>query len=99
MPKNRITSYNVCYTKLLRGGLTQVRVGDLAKEALDAMGGTMRDGLFPAVACLQFSIAPGEVERNIDQVRAMLAAKPPAPGTLVLLPEIWATGFDRNNFV
>ncbi|MGE4559700.1 MAG: D-glycero-beta-D-manno-heptose 1-phosphate adenylyltransferase [Desulfobulbus sp.] len=53
-----------------------------------------RDGLFPAVACLQFPIALGEVERNIAEVRAALEAHPPAGGTLVLLPEIWATGFD-----
>jgi rfaE bifunctional protein nucleotidyltransferase chain/domain len=54
----------------------------------------MHDGLFPAVACLQFPIALGEVERNIDQVRFLLETHPPAPDTLVLLPEIWATGFD-----
>jgi len=54
----------------------------------------MRDELFPAVACLQFPIALGEVERNLEQVRGLLAAHSPSPGTLVLLPEIWATGFD-----
>lgn len=54
----------------------------------------MKDTLFPAVACLQFPIVRGGVERNLDQVRTMLAAQPPAPGTLILLPEIWATGFD-----
>ncbi len=54
----------------------------------------MKDTLFPAVACLQFPIARGEVERNLDQVRTMLAAQLQAPGTLILLPEIWATGFD-----
>jgi rfaE bifunctional protein nucleotidyltransferase chain/domain len=54
----------------------------------------MKGTLFPAVACLQFPIAMGEVERNISQVRALLGAQPPAKETLVLLPEIWATGFD-----
>lgn len=54
----------------------------------------MKGTLFPAVACLQFPIAMGEVERNIGQVRALLEAQPPAKETLVLLPEIWATGFD-----
>ncbi len=54
----------------------------------------MKDGLFPAVACLQFPIVLGEVQHNIEQVRALLAAEPPGPGSLVLLPEIWATGFD-----
>lgn len=53
-----------------------------------------RDGLVPAVACLQFPIVLGEVERNLDQVRTLLEAHPPAQDTLVLLPEIWATGFD-----
>ncbi|MGD9946967.1 MAG: D-glycero-beta-D-manno-heptose 1-phosphate adenylyltransferase [Desulfobulbus sp.] len=54
----------------------------------------MEDGLFPAVACLQFPIVAGDVECNLDQVRSLLKANPPTPGTLVLLPEIWATGFD-----
>jgi rfaE bifunctional protein nucleotidyltransferase chain/domain len=53
-----------------------------------------KDALFPAVACLQFPIVLGEVERNLAQVRNMLSAHPPAEDTLVLLPEIWATGFD-----
>lgn len=53
-----------------------------------------QDGLFPAVACLQFPIALGEVERNIQQVQDLLQAHPPAANTLVVLPEIWATGFD-----
>ena len=54
----------------------------------------MRDGLFPAVACVQFPIVLGEVEHNIDQVRTLLAACRPTKDSLVLLPEIWATGFD-----
>lgn len=54
----------------------------------------MMDGLFPAVACVQFPIALGEVEHNINQVRALLAASRLAKDSLVLLPEIWATGFD-----
>lgn len=54
----------------------------------------MKDGLFPAVACVQFPIALGEVEHNIDQVRTLLAASQPAKDSLVVLPEIWATGFD-----
>ncbi|MDD2463843.1 MAG: adenylyltransferase/cytidyltransferase family protein [Desulfobulbus sp.] len=54
----------------------------------------MADGLFPAVACLQFPIVLGEVERNLSQVRHLLMAEPPSPHTLVVLPEIWATGFD-----
>lgn len=53
-----------------------------------------RDSLVPAVACLQFPIVLGEVERNLDQVRTLLDKHPQAEDTLVLLPEIWATGFD-----
>lgn len=58
-----------------------------------------RDDLFPAVACVQFSIALGEVERNIAQVRTALAAHRPAAETLVVLPELWATGFAYSRTV
>ena len=54
----------------------------------------MDDRLFPAVACLQYPITLGAIEPNLEQVSTLLAAAPPTPGTLVLLPEIWATGFD-----
>lgn len=50
--------------------------------------------MFPAAACVQFSIVPGEVERNIAQAEALIAQYRPAPETLLLLPEMWATGFD-----
>ncbi len=50
--------------------------------------------LFPAVACVQFPIVLGEVERNIVQVEALIEQYRPAPETLLLLPEMWATGFD-----
>jgi D-glycero-beta-D-manno-heptose 1-phosphate adenylyltransferase len=50
--------------------------------------------LFPAVACVQFSIVLGEVERNIGQVEDLIDQYGPAPDTLLLLPEMWATGFD-----
>ena len=33
---------------------------------------------------------------NHAKLAAMLAADPPAPGTLVVLPEMWATGFSLN---
>jgi predicted amidohydrolase len=54
----------------------------------------MQDDLFPAASCLQFSIELGEIETNLQRVQAFLEAQPPVPGTLVVLPEIWATGFD-----
>jgi len=50
--------------------------------------------LFPAVACVQFAVALGEVARNIDQAATLIDRYLPGPGTLVLLPEMWATGFD-----
>jgi rfaE bifunctional protein nucleotidyltransferase chain/domain len=49
---------------------------------------------FPAVACVQFPIVLGEVEHNIEQAERLLDQYHPAPETLVLLPEMWATGFD-----
>lgn len=33
---------------------------------------------------------------NHAKLAALLAAEPPAPGTLVVLPEMWATGFSMN---
>lgn len=33
---------------------------------------------------------------NHAKLAALLAADPPAPGTLVVLPEMWATGFSMN---
>jgi rfaE bifunctional protein nucleotidyltransferase chain/domain len=54
----------------------------------------MTPPLFPAVACVQFPIVLGEVERNIGQVEGLIDGYAPVPGTLVVLPEMWATGFD-----
>jgi rfaE bifunctional protein nucleotidyltransferase chain/domain len=50
--------------------------------------------LFPAAACVQFTIRLGEPERNIEEVSRLIAAYRPAPDTLLVLPEMWATGFD-----
>ncbi len=52
------------------------------------------DRMFPAAACVQFTIALGEVDRNMDRVAQLIGAYEPAPDTLMLLPEMWATGFD-----
>ena len=52
------------------------------------------DRMFPAAACVQFTVALGEVERNMDRVAQLIDAYGPAPDTLMLLPEMWATGFD-----
>lgn len=48
---------------------------------------------FPAAACLQLQIEPGNTWGNVATVRCLLATKPPAPDTLLVLPEMWATGF------
>ncbi len=50
--------------------------------------------LFPGAACLQMEILNGDIEANLKEFRTLLAAQPPAAGTLVVLPELWATGFD-----
>ena len=52
--------------------------------------------LFPAVACVQFTIAIGAVERNIDEAERLIDEFAPAPDTLLVLPEMWATGFDYD---
>jgi rfaE bifunctional protein nucleotidyltransferase chain/domain len=49
--------------------------------------------VFPHVACLQFAIEPGAVAVNLDRFRQGLAQLAPAPDTLLVLPELWATGF------
>lgn len=49
--------------------------------------------LFPHAACLQMEIQLGDIEANLHQVAQQLAARPPAADTLVVLPELWATGF------
>jgi rfaE bifunctional protein nucleotidyltransferase chain/domain len=51
-------------------------------------------GLFPAVGCVQFPIALGDVEQNLSQVERLIRHHAPAPQTLLVLPELWATGFD-----
>jgi rfaE bifunctional protein nucleotidyltransferase chain/domain len=50
--------------------------------------------IFPRAACLQMSIQQGDVTANLKAFREMLATADIAPDTLVVLPELWATGFD-----
>jgi rfaE bifunctional protein nucleotidyltransferase chain/domain len=56
----------------------------------------MEPQLFPAAACVQFPIVSGEPEKNIAQVARLIDEHSPAPGTLLLLPEMWATGFEYS---
>ncbi|MDO5675608.1 MAG: nitrilase-related carbon-nitrogen hydrolase [bacterium] len=48
---------------------------------------------FPAAACAQFQIELGNTWKNVATLRALLAQTPPQPGILLVLPEMWATGF------
>ncbi len=49
--------------------------------------------LFPQVGFLQFEIVGGDIRRNLEQVKVCLTRMEPAPGSLIALPEMWATGF------
>ena len=49
---------------------------------------------FSTVAFVQFVIEPGRPERNVQTVVELLAHNAPLPQTLLVLPELWATGFD-----
>ncbi len=57
----------------------------------------MGKNVFPQVACLQMPLQQGDVDANLKEFRGMLAAACFAPDTLVVLPELWATGFDYAN--
>ncbi len=50
--------------------------------------------IFPAAACVQFTIGLGDIQANCAKVQGLLKQLEPAPGTMVVLPEMWATGFD-----
>ena len=51
---------------------------------------------FSAVAFVQFVIEPGRPEHNLQTVVGLLAQNPPSAKTLLVLPELWATGFDYS---
>jgi omega-amidase len=48
------------------------------------------------VHAVQFNIAWEDKPANHRKVRAMLDAAPPSPGDLVVLPEMFSTGFSMN---
>src|SRR5205814_2098629 len=48
------------------------------------------------IAAVQFDIAWEDREANYARVRALLAESPPQRGALVVLPEMFATGFSMN---
>jgi len=48
----------------------------------------------PALAgFIQFDVIPGAWQDNLATVRRLLALQRPAPSSLIVLPELWATGF------
>ena len=50
-------------------------------------------GLFSGLACIQFRIELGEPERNLGCIAGVLATAGDLTGTLVVLPEMWSSGF------
>ncbi len=42
---------------------------------------------------LQFEIVAGDIQKNFEQVKSGLKSLKPVPGSLIVLPEMWATGF------
>ena len=61
-----------------------------------AHSGTL--GVMPLhhVSAVQFDIAWEDKAANFSRIRALLADAPPEPGSLVVLPEMFATGFSMN---
>lgn len=49
---------------------------------------------FTQAAALQFQVEPGGVETNLARVRSLLERVETGADCLVVLPELWATGFD-----
>lgn len=48
---------------------------------------------FVSAGFFQSAITPAAPAVNLDRLRSALQQDPPAPGTLLVLPELWATGF------
>ena len=48
------------------------------------------------IYAVQFDLAWEDKAANFAKVRALLAAAPPAQGALIVLPEMFATGFSMN---
>ncbi len=53
--------------------------------------------IVPHAACLQLEIHSGDTQANLRQFRELLAAQQFPENTLVVLPEVWARGFDYPN--
>jgi rfaE bifunctional protein nucleotidyltransferase chain/domain len=48
---------------------------------------------FLSAGFFQSAIVPAAPAANLDRLRAALLKNPPPPGTILVLPELWATGF------
>jgi rfaE bifunctional protein nucleotidyltransferase chain/domain len=50
--------------------------------------------IFSRAACLQMEIRIGDVDANLQKLKELFVGQDLATNTLVVLPELWATGFD-----
>ncbi|MDW7774321.1 MAG: nitrilase-related carbon-nitrogen hydrolase [Desulfobulbaceae bacterium] len=57
----------------------------------------MKHLLFPRVGFLQFEIRFGELRTNLETVKRLIQRQQPGADTMVVLPELWASGFDYSN--
>ena len=53
---------------------------------------------FAHAVCLQMEIQVGEISANLERLEQLLARQSLPENTLVVLPELWATGFDYPRF-
>ena len=52
---------------------------------------------FPQAGCLQFEIVFGDPAANLEKVKNLLTGMAPGKKTIVVLPELWAYGFDYDH--
>lgn len=57
------------------------------------MGSSVLEQSISRLGFLQFEISPGDIRGNLDTVKVALSRLEPSPGSLIALPEMWATGF------
>ena len=53
--------------------------------------------MFARAGFLQFEVQYGKPAENLERVRALLDRMQPEADTLLVLPELWATGFDYDH--
>ncbi|HIP39417.1 MAG TPA: D-glycero-beta-D-manno-heptose 1-phosphate adenylyltransferase [Desulfocapsa sulfexigens] len=57
------------------------------------MGSSVLEESISRLGFLQFEISAGDIRGNMEQVKKGLDLLAPDPGSLIALPEMWATGF------